>query len=88
MKTSSNKANRGNNQAIFALQVLYEKTGKKPERGGWVGGKRSKPQDGEREREESVKSLKPKILHINQSQKPLETHPKGVFQQKRKNLKC
>ena len=38
MKTSSNKANRGNNQAIFALQVLYEKTGKKPERGGgWVG---------------------------------------------------
>ena len=38
--------------------------------GGGGGGKRSKRQDGEREREESVNSLKPKILHINQSQKP------------------
>ena len=52
-----------------------------------MGGKRSKRQDGEREREESVNSLKPKILHINQSQKPLETRPNGVFQQKRKKHK-
>ena len=33
-------------------------------------------------------SLKPKILHIDQSQKPLETRPNGVFQQQRKNIKC
>ena len=35
-----------------------------------MGGKRSKRQDGEREREESVNSLKLKILHISQSQNP------------------
>ena len=80
MNSFSNKAHRGNNQAIFALQVLYGKIHSATERGGWVGGKRSKRQDGEREREESVNSLKPKILHINQSQKPLDTRPNGVFQ--------
>ena len=35
-----NKAHRGNNQAIFALQVLYEKVHSATERGGvggWVG---------------------------------------------------
>ena len=42
MNSSSNKAHRGNNQAIFALQVLYEKVHSATERGGggvggWVG---------------------------------------------------